>query len=291
MKNPKSEFLAIILVLLALGAVAFAVAFTPSTVRPANATPAGQAESLPSAPLVPSPSPSSSPSVTPVVTPSPSPSVIAGPLSGYVIGIDPGHQAAPNPDKEPISPDSSKLKAKVSKGAHGSFTKLREYELNLSVALKLRDKLESLGAVVIMTRETNDVDISNSQRARIMNEAGVDCWLRVHANNSTSSKTHGMYMLAPAKGCLDTSGDSAYTASLRLAKALLTSVLSSTGAHSRGISKRSDQTGFNWSKVPVCTIEMGFMTSKKEDMLLASEDYQQKIAAGLAQGFVDYFSK
>jgi N-acetylmuramoyl-L-alanine amidase len=33
------------------------------------------------------------------------------------------------------------------------------------------------------------------------------------------------------------------------------------------------------------------MTNKKEDKLLASEDYQQKIANGLALGFVDYFSK
>lgn len=192
---------------------------------------------------------------------------------------------------EPMSPNSSKLKAKVSEGAHGSFTQLHEYELNLSVALKLKDKLESLGATVIMTRETNDVDISNSRRALMMNEAEVDCWLRIHANNSDNPKTRGMFMLAPAKGCLDAPGDSAYKASLRLANALLDSALSSTGAHSRGIKNRSDQTGFNWSKIPVCTIEMGFMTNEDEDYLLASGEYQQKIADGLAQGFVDYFSE
>lgn len=289
MKKPKTEFLAIILFLLALGTVAFVLFLTSPTSRPVNATPADQLESIPSALFVTSRPPSPSPSATPTV--SPLPSVVSGPLSGYVIGIDPGHQAAPNPDMEPISPGSSKLKAKVSKGAHGSFTKLHEYELNLSVALKLRDKLESLGAQVIMTREMNNVDIPNSQRAQMMNEAGADCWLRIHANNSKSSKTYGMFMIAPAKGCLDTSDDSAYSASLRLAKALLNSALSHTGAHSRGINKRSDQTGFNWSKVPVCAIEMGFMTNNKEDNLLASEGYQQKIADGLAQGFIDYFSK
>lgn len=286
MKNSKLKIAALVLALLALGAALAAVLGAPPN-RPTRITPGLSAS------YTPAPSATLSPTATPPPSPepSPSPTAVVGPLSGHIIGIDPGHQAVPNPDKEPNSPGGKAMKASVSKGAHGTFTGLPEYELNLSVALKLKDKLESLGAAVIMTRETNDVNIPNSQRALMMNEAGVDCWLRIHANNSASASIHGMFMIAPAKGCLDTPDDAAYEASLRLARALLDSALSSTGAHSRGIDKRSDQTGFNWSKLPVCTIEMGFMTNKKEDNLLASDDYQQKIADGLAQGFVDYFSE
>jgi N-acetylmuramoyl-L-alanine amidase len=283
MKSSRSKTTAVIFALLALGA-AVVIALSASPVNhPADMTPS------PSVPASLSPSPTPKVAPSPTTPPTPSPTVVDGPLSGYILGIDPGHQAVPNPDTEPNSPNSIKLKAKVSAGARGSFTGLSEYELNLSVALKLKDKLEALGAAVIMTRETNDVDISNSQRAKMMNEAEADCWVRIHANNSGDPNIHGMFMLVPAKGCLDTSGDSAYEASLSLAETLLDSALASTGAYGRGVFKRSDQTGFNWSKIPVCTIEMGFMTNEDEDKLLASDEYQQKIADGLAQGFVDYF--
>jgi len=212
------------------------------------------------------------------------------PLSGRIIGIDPGHQAHANYDREPVSPGSSTTKAKVSAGTYGRFTGVYEYEINLQVALKLKEKLEALGAVVIMTRETHDVDISNSERAVMMNEAGVDCWLRIHANGSDDASTNGMFILVPAEGCLNTSDSSVYDESLSLADSLLNAALASTGANSYGIVPRSDQTGFNWSSRPVCNIEMGHMTNEEEDYLLTSDEYQEKIAEGLAQGFVDYFS-
>jgi|GEM_PF-3206645 len=107
------------------------------------------------------------------------------PLTGCLIGLDPGHQAVGNYDLEPIAPGSSKKKAKVSSGTQGRFTRVAEYIVNLQVALKLRNKLEALGATVIMTRDTHDVDISNSERACMMNDAVVDCWLRIHEMAAT----------------------------------------------------------------------------------------------------------
>lgn len=269
----------------ALG-IAAVIGITASPVK----TAANIAPALSAAPaLTPSPSPEATPEPAP--TPEPSPSTVFGPLTGYVIGIDPGHQERPNYDKERNSPGGSKKKAKVSSGTYGRYTRVREYVINLQVALKLKENLISMGATVIMTRETHDVNISNARRAQMMNEAGADCWLRIHANGNNDRSRYGMFMLVPAKGCLDTKDDTAYKASLRLANALLDSAVESTGARSRGVFKRSDQTGFNWSKIPVCTIEMGFMTNKEEDKLLISDDYQQKIADGLAEGFVNYFLK
>ena len=61
------------------------------------------------------------------------------------------------------------------------------------------------------------------------------------------------------------------------------------GDYNRGLKYRSDQTGFCWSYVPVCTIEMGYMTNDAEDRLLVTDAYQNKITDGLVEGFLEYF--
>ncbi len=123
-----------------------------------------------------------------------------GRLAGMLIGIDPGHQDHANRDKEPLAPGSSEMKKKVSSGTQGVKTRINEYETDLVVALKLRDRLEAEGARVIMTRETNDVDISNVERALMMNEANVDIWLRVHCNGNKKRDVHGMSMYVRDSG-------------------------------------------------------------------------------------------
>ncbi|MDY2870998.1 MAG: hypothetical protein SOT57_00485, partial [Eubacteriales bacterium] len=69
-----------------------------------------------------------------------------GLLDGVKVGIDPGHQAHSNSAQEPVSPGSKETKAKVSSGTQGVKTRVPEYEVNLQVALLLRDALEAQGA-------------------------------------------------------------------------------------------------------------------------------------------------
>jgi N-acetylmuramoyl-L-alanine amidase len=211
------------------------------------------------------------------------------PLKGVVIGLDPGHQRTGNSDLEPERPGSSQMKKKVSSGTEGRFTGVPEYVVNLQVSLKLKKALESLGAQIVMTRKTHDADISNVDRAMMMNRSNVDCWLRIHANGSDNPDANGMFMLVPAVGSMATDDPGVQERSVALAETLLQSVQSSTGAKSLGIQFRSDQTGFGWSKAPVCTIEMGHMTNKTEECQIVSESYQNKIVQGLTEGFIAYF--
>jgi len=104
-----------------------------------------------------------------------------------VIVIDPGHQRRGDNSKEPIGPGATEQKAKVTTGATGVSTGQTEAELNLKVGLLLQKELESRGYSVIMTRTTNDVNISNSQRAEIANNADADVFVRIHADSVDTS--------------------------------------------------------------------------------------------------------
>lgn len=206
------------------------------------------------------------------------------PLAGYVIGIDPGHQTHSNKEQEPIAPGSSETKKKVSSGTQGKWTRVNEYEVNLIVGLMLRDLLEEQGATVVMTRETNDVDISNIERAKFFNEKKTDYALRLHCNGSDNPDKKGAFMLVPKKNPYLKECN-------RAAEILIHAYCKETGAPNLGITVRSDQTGFNWCDRMIINIEMGHMSNKEEDYLLADAAYQKKMAKGLCNGIVQYFEQ
>ncbi len=205
-------------------------------------------------------------------------------LFGMAIGIDPGHQGHANSDQEPVSPSSPITKKKVSSGTQGRWTGVAEYQVNLNVGLLLRDLLEKEGATVIMTRTSNDVDISNAERAILFNESKTDYAIRLHCNGSDDAQKHGAFMLIPS--------DNPYADKCRTAaEILIQEYCEATGIKNLGISVRSDQTGFNWCNRMIINIEMGHMTNKDEDYYLTSEENQAVMAQGIANGIIQYLAK
>ena len=123
------------------------------------------------------------------------------------MAIDAGHQRRGNSEKEPIGPGSSTYKAKVASGTCGVATGINEYELNLAVSLKVRDILEERGYDVYMIRETHDVNISNSERAKLAAQNGADILVRVHANGDSNQSVYGALTMAPSSRNTYLSGD------------------------------------------------------------------------------------
>lgn len=66
-----------------------------------------------------------------------------------------------------------------------------EKNVNLSLALKLKNELINHGAVVVMSRDS-DVTLSLDQRVNMANAANADLFLSIHHNSSTSSAPVGM---------------------------------------------------------------------------------------------------
>lgn len=205
-----------------------------------------------------------------------------------MIAIDAGHQARGNSEKEPIGPGATEMKAKVTGGTRGTTTGLYEYELTLMVSEKLRSELENRGYTVYMVRESHDVNISNSERAQMAYDSGAEIFIRIHANGSENSSVNGAMTICPTPQ--NPYVADLYSESQRLSALVLDGLTASTGCRRERVWEIDTMSGINWSQIPVTIVEMGYMTNPQEDQKMATEDYQQQIAAGIADGVDWYFS-
>jgi N-acetylmuramoyl-L-alanine amidase len=207
--------------------------------------------------------------------------VIVEALSAALICLDPGHGTPPAVGRqtEPIGPRSSVRKIKDGGGASG------EAAVALAIAKKTRALLLARGYRVAMTR-TGPVFTygtgGNVARAQFCNRSHAKLMLRIHADGSASSSSHGIATLYPAlhRGWTD----DIYEPSLRAARLVQRATLSVTRARDLGLVRRSDLTGFNWADVPAILVETGFMTNPTERRRLESNAYQWKVARGLTLG-------
>ncbi len=208
-----------------------------------------------------------------------------GPLFGKVIVVDPGHGVTSFSKKEYIAPDSKEMKPAYVSGTRG--INQTEEQLNLSVAFKLKEALEKHGAEVYMTREVHECEVSNIDRAVFANELNANISVKLHADGNNNSGVHGVSVLVPGNTYIK--NEYLIQESRRAGELVLDEFVKATGAKNRGISVRNDMTGFNWSKVPVILVEMGFMTNPMEDALMEAEEYQYKMVDGIVNGLIIYF--
>lgn len=216
------------------------------------------------------------------------PAANAIPGEGPLIAIDAGHQAHGNPEQETIAPSSGKTKAKVADGTRGVATGIAEYEFNLNFSQCLKRKLESAGYRVFMIRESNDVNLSNQERAAMANATGADVYLRIHANGGPPS-AKGIETYYPSKNNPDVGHLS--DSFRQLSELILSEMCASTGAKGRGAMARDDLTGTNFAQMPTSLIECGYMSNSEEDKNLNDPNYQEAMALGILRALDRYFQR
>lgn len=195
-------------------------------------------------------------------------SVFSTEVNGRVIVIDPGHGA-------------------FDSGAIGTRTKVKEKDINLQVALKLRDMFESAGAKVIMTRDSDDAIAYNKDsdmyiRRIMIRDSNADIVISIHMNRFAGSSSVAGPQVYFCRGSVN--GEKA----AKYVQTQLNSRLSPS-------KKRKQTTGDYYilksGKSPCILVECGFLSNAREERLLQQSSYQTKIANAIYIGIEQYFKE
>ena len=208
--------------------------------------------------------------------------------SKNVIVIDPGHSSEIPSWKVPVGPGSDDMKDADNYGAVSVTNGLHEYELVLDVSLKLKEKLEAKGYKVVMVRTTNSGKYSCVDRAKVANNSNAAVFLRVHANAAPKTPSQNGAMTI----CITEDNEfvpEMYKRSRQLSDLILREYIKAVGCYNEGVWERDDMIANNWSKVPTTLIELGYMTNAREDQLMQTPSYQEKMVNGLLNGIDSYF--
>ncbi|MBR1647404.1 MAG: N-acetylmuramoyl-L-alanine amidase [Selenomonadaceae bacterium] len=190
-----------------------------------------------------------------------------GGRGGHVIVIDPGHGGS---DTGAVGP-----------------TGVSEKSVSLAVSLKAQKLLTAEGYRVIMTR-TTDIDVAApgvpdgvELQARVdKSPPDTEIFISVHCNAFSNANSHGMETFhAPTA-----------VQGKRLATLLNEELERLGGLYNRGV-KGARFYVMTHSKCPASLIELGFITNPREEKLLASSDYQYKLAQAITNAVNRYFNQ
>lgn len=157
------------------------------------------------------------------------------------------------------------------------FDGVLEKDITLSIVLLLREKLESNGVDVILTRDS-DKDVSLSKRSEIANSIGANYFVSIHCNSyEEDSSVRGF--------------ECYYYQSVE-SKALAETITLSADAHmiSTRKTKEENYAVLRDTVIPAVLIEVGFMTNAQERAQLMSLEYQELLAEMIANGILTYDS-
>lgn len=177
-------------------------------------------------------------------------------------------------------------------GGAVSINGIVEKHINLSLSLKVRDKLKELGYQVVMTREEdkglykwkNDINIMKREdlnnRCKMKRDTNCDLFISIHQNYFNQSSCKG------AQVWYSTNDESKKFAHI-LQENLKTDL---------GNNHREEKEAMNtykilrcYTNIPSVIVECGFLTNPEEEKKLVTKEYQDKITDSIVKSIKEYY--
>src|SRR5680860_402437 len=153
-----------------------------------------------------------------------------------------------------------------------------EKNVNLAIALKTKAVLEGNGYRVIM-RRTNDSGMSMDDIIATANASGANLLISIHSNSSLNPAIQGIETYWSAS---NTAGGSS-----QFATSIHNAVVSASGRPGR-VLRSAEFKVIKYTTMPAALVECAFLSNPEEAALLNSEDYQNRVAQGIANGIHAY---
>ena len=189
------------------------------------------------------------------------------PLLGKVIFVDPGHGG-----RDPGT----------------SYGKIEEKDIVLEISKKLRDKLMEKGAIVYMTRESDD-DLSSKwdvkkkrgdlyRRILMYKKYNAELYLSIHINYYSNTKEQGAEVLY----------NPINPENKIFGEILMNNFKTKLG--SKRILKKTDLYMYKNTTTPGVLIECGFLSNPNERYLMQKSSYQKKLSEIITDSVITYFN-
>lgn len=222
----------------------------------------------------------------------------------HVVFIDPAKQVTDDPSLEAVNPEldmsgvmvgtntnavPAGMKAKMSQASLGVSSGAFEYEITMNVANYLNAELVKRGYTVYMSRDVNNVNISNAKRAEMANACDAEIYIKLEAAAANDPSASGVLGFITTSSNLHTG--TMYQYNYELCYDVLKKTCEGTGASRLGIYETDDLSSLNYCDMPATVINMGFLSNEFDDAALTSDDYQKTMAKSIAEGIDLYFQE
>ncbi|HOK42886.1 MAG TPA: N-acetylmuramoyl-L-alanine amidase [Thermoclostridium caenicola] len=181
-------------------------------------------------------------------------------------------------------------------GAVSNYSGIAEKDINLRIALMLKEYLEADNYRVIMTREedvlnykpgTKNITEKRRQdltaRRKLIDSSGADIVVSIHLNKFEEPQYYGAQTFYPPGSA----------ESERLAVCVQNALRENVDPSNnrKALVKKERIVILRDLVVPTVLVECGFLSNSQEEALLRTVDYQEKIARAIKKGIDDYFAE
>ena len=161
------------------------------------------------------------------------------------------------------------------------FGDIVEKDINRQIAYRVVQKLRQRGYKVELARK-GDEFVDKTDRVEAANRQNAKLYVSIHQNSCEVKSVSGIETWYDE--------NDGTRNSRRLAQLVQQETVKATGAVGRELVSDPELCVTSKSNMPACLIETGFLSNRKEREKLATEEYREQIAEGIAKGIELYLN-